>query len=53
MPTSKVTPKVTARIALRFLLFLLDNDRHAIKKLDFKPKTSPYLFSEIHINFIH
>jgi hypothetical protein len=28
---------VTAKIALRFLFFLRDNDRHAIKKLDFKP----------------
>jgi hypothetical protein len=35
MPTSNVTPKVTAKIALMFLLFLLDKDLHAIRKLDF------------------
>jgi len=37
MPTSNVTPNVTARIALRFFVFLLDNDLHAITKLAFNP----------------
>jgi hypothetical protein len=37
MPTSNVTPKVTARIALRFFVFLLDKDLHAIIKPAFNP----------------
>jgi len=41
MPTSNVTPNVTARTALRFFVFLLDNDRQAIMKLDFKPMETP------------
>jgi len=45
MPTSNVTPKVTARIALRFFVFLLDSDLHAIRKLDFIPMISPILTS--------
>jgi hypothetical protein len=35
MPTSKVTPKVIARTALRFLIFLLDKALQAIIKLAF------------------
>jgi len=41
MPTSNVTPNVTARTVLRFFVFLLDNDRQAIMILDFKPIASP------------
>ena len=41
IPTSNVTPNVTARIALRFFVFLLERDRHAIIKLDLVPIISP------------
>ena len=41
IPTSRVTPKVTARIALRFFVFLLERDLQAINRLDFSPIFSP------------
>jgi len=37
IPTRSVTPKVMARIALRFFVFRLDSDLHAIKILDLIP----------------
>ena len=41
IPTSNVTPNVTAKIAMRFFVFLLERDLHAINKLDLKPIISP------------
>jgi hypothetical protein len=45
MPTSKVTPKVTAKIALRFFVFLLDSDLQAIMKLALNPIPTPIFVS--------
>ncbi len=41
IPTSNVTPNVMAKIALRFFVFLLERDLHAINKLDLVPMISP------------
>ena len=38
IPTSRVTPNVTAKIAERFFIFLRAKDLQAIKKLDLIPK---------------
>jgi hypothetical protein len=43
MPTSKVTPRVTARMALMFFVFLLPKALQAMVKLAFRPvKTPPF-----------
>lgn len=45
MPTSNITPKVIANIALRFFVFLLESDLQAIWILDLNPVISPPFFS--------
>ena len=47
IPTSSVTPRVIARMALRFLVFLLDRDLQAILRLALIPIFSPFMIFEV------